>query len=190
MLTMISRAINVLLNEVDLKKLRILLIKMAFSPNSIIININTKKDEPLNFDRINTPHNDSNITEPVILHLPKRYHCAFIIDGQHRLYGYAGSKYVQNNAVPVVAFENLPADEQIKLFVQINSKQKPVAKNLLMTIGAELMWNSEESDKAVRTHLCQNFCLTLVKKKIAHYMVASFSEIEQRLRRLALHSTR
>jgi DNA sulfur modification protein DndB len=46
----------------------------GYFPNSIIININTKKDDPLNFDKINSPHHDSKITEPVILHLPKRYH--------------------------------------------------------------------------------------------------------------------
>jgi DNA sulfur modification protein DndB len=121
----------------------------GFFPNSIIVNINTKQDAPLNFDKINSPLHNSKITEPVILHLPKRYHSAFIIDGQHRLYGYARSKYRQNNAIPVVAFENLPAEEQIKLFVQINSKQKPVSKNLLTTISAELMWNSEKYDEAL-----------------------------------------
>ena len=120
----------------------------GYFPNSIIININTKKDEPLNCDKVSCTH-DSKITEPVILHLPKRYHSAFIIDGQHRLYGYAGSKYRKNNSIPVVAFENLPADDQIKLFRQINSKQKPVSKNLLTTIGAELMWNSEKYDEAL-----------------------------------------
>jgi DNA sulfur modification protein DndB len=120
----------------------------GFFPNSILININTRKEEPLNFDKVCCTHN-SKITEPVILHLPKKYHSAFIIDGQHRLYGYAGSKYKKNNAIPVVAFENLPADEQIKLFRQINSKQKPVQKNLLMTIAAELMWNSDKYDEAL-----------------------------------------
>lgn len=125
----------------------------GYFPNSIIININTKKDEPLNFDKISSPHHDSKITEPVILHLPKRFHTAFIIDGQHRLYGYAGSKYLKNNAIPVVAFENLPAEEQIKLFCQINSKQKPVSKNLLTTIGAELMWNSEKYDEALNAFM-------------------------------------
>lgn len=120
----------------------------GYFPNSIIININTKKDEPLNFDKVACSH-DSKIAEPVVLHLPRRYHSAFIIDGQHRLYGYAGSKYKKNNSIPVVAFENLPADDQIKLFRQINSKQKPVSKNLLTTIGAELMWNSDKYDEGL-----------------------------------------
>lgn len=131
-----------------LKEIEAFINSGGFFPNSILININTKKDDPLNFDKVSCTHN-SKITEPVILHLPRKYHSAFIIDGQHRLYGYAGSKYRKNNAIPVVAFENLPADEQIKLFRQINSKQKPVSKNLLTTIGAELMWNSDKYDEGL-----------------------------------------
>lgn len=120
----------------------------GYFPNSIILNINTKKDEPLNFDKVASSH-DSKITEPVVLHLPKKYHSAFIIDGQHRLYGYSNTKYKETNSIPVVAFENLPAEDQIELFVQINSKQRPVSKNLLTTIGAELMWNADKYDAAL-----------------------------------------
>ena len=120
----------------------------GYFPNSVIINIDTRRGEPLNFDQLSCTH-DSKITEPVVLHLPKRYHSAFIIDGQHRLYGYAGSKYKKSNSIPVVAFENLPASDQIEFFRQINSKQKPVSKNLLTTIGAELMWNSDKYEEGL-----------------------------------------
>ena len=124
----------------------------GYFPNSVILNINTKNDVPLNFDRIASTH-DSKITEPVILHLPKKYHSAFIIDGQHRLYGYSNTKYKASNTIPVVAFENLPADEQIELFVQINSKQRPVSKNLLTTIVADIMWNSDKFDEAMQAFM-------------------------------------
>lgn len=121
----------------------------GYFPNSVLLNINTKKDDPLYFDKVACPHHDSTITEPVILHLPKRYHSAFIIDGQHRLYGYSNTMYKATNSIPVVAFENLSAEDQINLFIQINSKQRPVSKNLLTTIGAELMWNSDKYDEAL-----------------------------------------
>jgi len=124
----------------------------GYFPNSIILNINTKREEPLNFDKVACTH-DSKITEPVILHLPKKYHSAFIIDGQHRLYGYSNTKYKGTNSIPVVAFENLPADEQIELFVQINSKQRPVSKNLLTTIVADIMWNSDKYDAALEAFM-------------------------------------
>ena len=124
----------------------------GYFPNSVIININTKNDAPLNFDRIASTH-DSNLTELVILHLPKKYHSAFTIDGQHRLYGYSDTKYKATNTIPVVAFENLPADKQVELFVQINSKQRPVSKNLLTTIVADIMWNSEKYDEAMQAFM-------------------------------------
>jgi len=122
--------------------------EQGFFPNSIIINISTPKEDPLNFDRLTCNH-DSDITEPVILHLPKKYHSAFIIDGQHRLYGYANSKWKYKNSIPVVAFENLPPEKQVELFVQINSKQKPVPKTVLIPIAADLMWNSDKPKDAI-----------------------------------------
>lgn len=120
----------------------------GFFPNSVILNIATDKEDPLNFDILKASH-DSKIAEPVVLHLPKKYHSAFIIDGQHRLYGYANSIWKFKNSIPVVAFENLPPEKQVELFVQINSKQKPVTKNLLITIVADLMWNSDKPKDAL-----------------------------------------
>jgi len=122
--------------------------KGGYFPNSVILNISTKKEDPLYFDKIQCKH-DSKITEPVILHLPKHYHSAFVIDGQHRLYGYSNTKYKQTNSIPVVAFENLLSKEQVDLFVQINSKQQPVAQNLLTTINSDLLWNSDKYDSAM-----------------------------------------
>ncbi|MBR4871832.1 MAG: hypothetical protein IKU96_06660, partial [Alistipes sp.] len=39
---------------------------------------------------------------------------AYVIDGQHRLYGYSGSNYEGNNSIPVVAFVDLKKDVQLK----------------------------------------------------------------------------
>jgi len=55
----------------------------GFFPNSIIINISTKKENPLPYTLLKGENHDSDIAEPVILTLPKSYHSAFIIDGQH-----------------------------------------------------------------------------------------------------------
>jgi DNA sulfur modification protein DndB len=121
----------------------------GFFPNSVIINISTKKENPLNYTLLKGETHNSLIAEPVILSLPKCYHSAFIIDGQHRLYGYANTEWKFKNSIPVVAFENLPPEKQVELFVQINSKQKPVSKNLLITIMADLMWNSDKPKEAI-----------------------------------------
>lgn len=91
-------------------------------PNSIVINFD--EDKGLRFDLASSVDVCSH-SKLGVLHLPKRYHSAFVIDGQHRLYGYAGSEYRKTNAIPVVAFENLPSEKQAELFVDINPSRNP-----------------------------------------------------------------
>lgn len=114
----------------------------GFFPNSIILNIDSKKQ--LRFDRASLQVEDT-VSNIGILHLPKEYKSAFIIDGQHRLYGYANSEsdYKSTNSIPVVAFVNLDRQEQVKLFMDINEKQKAVPKNLRSTLQSDLLWDSE-----------------------------------------------
>ena len=113
----------------------------GYFPNSIIISLDSGKKKKLEFQE--SSNICSTIADVGFLYLPKRYRSAFIIDGQHRLYGYANSKYKTTNTIPVVAFENLDRNEQVKLFMQINENQKAVSKNLRNTLNADLLWNSE-----------------------------------------------
>lgn len=114
----------------------------GYFPNSVIISLDSGKQSELNFDPSNT-QSKSSISKIGLLHLPKRYRSAFIIDGQHRLYGYSNSKYKSTNSIPVVAFLNLDREEQVKLFMQINENQKAVSKNLRTTLEADLKWTSD-----------------------------------------------
>ena len=128
----------------------------GYFPNSLIISIDTKK--PLQFDLANSSSCES-ISKIGILHLPQQYRSAFIIDGQHRLYGYANSEYKFSNTIPVVAFENLERENQVKLFMQINENQKAVPKNLRNTLNADLLWNSSnliEQIKALKLQIAQD----------------------------------
>ncbi len=118
----------------------------GFFPNAIIININSKR--PLRFDRAKSAKHSSG-AQLGVLCLPKKYHSAFVIDGQHRLYGYGKSKWRSKHNIPVVAFENLPAEIQTKLFVDINHKQKSVPTNLLLTLMADFGWASSNDDEAI-----------------------------------------
>lgn len=113
----------------------------GYFPNSVIINIVSTKGS-LVFERASNQVADS-ISRIGILHLPKKYRSAYIIDGQHRLYGYADSKYRNTNTIPVVALVNLDRSDQVKLFMQINENQKPVSKDLRNTLDADLLWDSE-----------------------------------------------
>lgn len=132
----------------------------GYFPNSIIISIDSPKK--LQFD-LKGSDADSN-TQLGILHLPRKYCSAYIIDGQHRLYGYSESKYATTNTIPVVAFENLKQDEQVRLFMEINENQKAVPKNLRNTLNADMLWNADNYNdrrKALRLKIAQALGETL-----------------------------
>lgn len=127
----------------------------GYFPNSIIISIEAPK-KGLKFDM--KSGDDASIAQLGVLHLPKNYCSAYIIDGQHRLYGYTDTEYAETNTIPVVAFENLDKEEQIKLFMEINENQKAVPKNLRNTLSADLLWTSDsyaERRKALRLRVAE-----------------------------------
>ena len=126
----------------------------GYFPNSIIISIDSGGRD-LDFTRANTQV-ETTISKLGILHLPKKYRSAYIIDGQHRLYGYAETEYNLKNTIPVVAFVDLDRSEQVKLFMDINGNQKSVPKNLRITLNSDLLWTSNnliEQQKALSSRI-------------------------------------
>jgi DNA sulfur modification protein DndB len=128
----------------------------GYFPNSIVISIDAKN---CNFDPANTQVS-STISDVGILHLPKKYKSAYIIDGQHRLYGYSSSEYKYKNTIPVVAFVNLSREDQVQLFMQINENQKAVSKDLRNTLNSDLLWTSPNYD-AQQKALCSRISIYL-----------------------------
>jgi DGQHR domain-containing protein len=55
-----------------------------------------------------------------------------ILDGQHRVYGFHLAK--ARLRVPVVIYNNLSQAEEVQLFIDINTKQRPVPNELLLDI--------------------------------------------------------
>jgi len=108
-------------------------------PNSIILNFNTKGN--LQFDLIKNQEENTS-ARLGYLHLPAKYKSAWIIDGQHRLYGFTETEQANTIPIPVIAFENLNPSYQAQYFVDINSKQKNVPTNLLQELYSSLFWES------------------------------------------------
>ena len=128
----------------------------GYFPNSIIISIDSG-GKGLAFDRVG-PKIEGAISKVGILHIPKQYRSAYIIDGQHRLYGYSGSEYAETNSIPVVAFVDLDRTEQIKMFMDINENQKAVPKTLRVTLNADMLWDSSDlgqQRQALRSKIAQ-----------------------------------
>lgn len=55
-----------------------------------------------------------------------------VLDGQHRVYGFSLAR--TNLRVPVVIYNKLSRQEESKLFIDINTKQRPVPNELLLDI--------------------------------------------------------
>ena len=103
-------------------------------PTNIVVNF--RQSRGLRFDPSGPSADDPTVLGT--LHLPNTYKCAWVIDGQHRLYGFSLSDWADRGRIPVLAFENLDPSEEVRLFVEINNKQVKVPRSLLTELEPEL----------------------------------------------------
>ena len=74
-----------------------------------------------------------------LLKVPRQFASAWVIDGQHRLYGFARTDaQLQESLLCVVALQTRNKTEEAKTFVAINKNQKPVDPNLLWALFGRL----------------------------------------------------
>ena len=124
-------------------------------PTNIVVNLKTPRGSKLRFDQ-KERFGHGTLGE---LYLPPTYASAWIIDGQHRLYGYAYAREADDGfnedstLLPVLAFEDLPADQEMNLFIDINSKQVKVRNNLLVELYSDLHWQSPNAAEAFQALL-------------------------------------
>jgi DNA sulfur modification protein DndB len=117
-------------------------------PTNIVVNF---KRENMKFDRKESFGN----TSTGRLTLPGQYGSAWVIDGQHRLYGYAYASRApedDKSVVSVLAYENLPVRDEIELFVDINTKQVKVSRNLVNEIVSSLNVDDPDPKKRLDAH--------------------------------------
>lgn len=79
-----------------------------------------------------------------------------ILDGQHRVYGFRkllneGAKY----RVPVIIYNDLTPTQEARLFIDINTLQRPVPKELLLDI--KRLAERESDDERMLDELFTNF---------------------------------
>jgi DGQHR domain-containing protein len=112
-------------------------------PTNIVINFKTKDGKPLQFDK----HESFEGSVFGTLKLPGLYGAAWVIDGQHRLYGFAFAEKGRSHMVPVLAYENMEPAEEMQLFIDINSKQVKVSRALLNELYSNLHHGSHDPVK-------------------------------------------
>lgn len=130
-----SYAYQRMLNEQRIKDISVFIesnSSHALLPNTLIIVFDNDKRIQ---DEIK--YNDSKKE----LKIPMEYCSAWIIDGQHRAYGFLGTKYQEWNDnpeifdLPVVIFKNLPEITQTQTFIDINYNQKKIKADLLCDLS-------------------------------------------------------
>ncbi len=80
------------------------------------------------------------------LYFPRRYCSAWIIDGQHRVFGFLNTRFEELDEngteevfeLPVVAFKNMDLVHQNRTFVSINYNQKKIDPTLLCDLATAL----------------------------------------------------
>lgn len=138
-----------MLKKSRLKSLRDYISEDGIFPTNIVINVQSKW---LQFEKAKQEGDDTTSTLGW-LHIRPAYRVAWVIDGQHRLFAYAGHPRAHKSVVTVIAFAGLPASEQARLFVDINAEQRRVKQSLLQELYAELHWDAEEDEVRVRAIL-------------------------------------
>ena len=138
-------------------------------PTSIVLNIETA-NKGLRFDQSAEMAGENAVLGT--LHLPNRLKTAWLIDGQHRLFAYSGLQEAKTATLPVIAFEDLDASLQQKLFIDINGELVRVPKNLLVDLYDDLHWNSDRPRDKI---------LALISKLVKNINESSKSPLRDRI---------
>jgi DNA sulfur modification protein DndB len=129
-----------------LKKIREYIDANGIFPTNIVISLEGKRH--VTFEPWKQTGDVEGAKHGTLILTPS-YRCAWIIDGQHRLFAYSGLERAKTGHLSVLAFEGLPASKQAQLFIDINHEQKSVKRSLLQELYAELNWDAEDDDKRV-----------------------------------------
>jgi DNA sulfur modification protein DndB len=135
-----------MISKSRLKKIREYISNDGIFPTNIVINLEGKKCTRFDEKKdIACPEG----AEYGQLTLTPAYKSAWVIDGQHRLFGYSGHPRAKTSYLQVLAFEDVQSSIQAQLFIDINHEQKSVKKSLLHELFGELNWDAEDEDKRI-----------------------------------------
>jgi DGQHR domain-containing protein len=85
----------------------------------------------------------------VKINLPSYFSSCRVIDGQHRLLGFArvDEIFQEQHFIPVVAIENIDQHKEMRTFIEINSGQKKIDRNLILVLQADFDWDPNQNPK-------------------------------------------
>lgn len=112
-------------------------------PNAILITC------PDGSELCSNPKVYSDCPSHVRIRLPNYFSACRVIDGQHRLLGFAWlqESYQESHFIPVVILENIQQFDEMKTFIEINREQKKIDKNLILALQADFDWDINENER-------------------------------------------
>lgn len=117
----------------------------GYFPNSVIVNFSRKL-------QWNLKESMDDVAMGTVT-LPEYFGSAWIIDGQHRVYGAARAK--RDILLPVLAFQNMDQIEQANLFVDINKEQTSVEPSLLWDLYSDIYQDSSDEKQKLRYQIAE-----------------------------------
>lgn len=118
----------------------------GYFPTNILVNFT----ESCRFDLLSNRDNADPNIKFGLLYLPSKFKSAWVIDGQHRLYGFSNipDRFLDTSLF-VLAFEKMDAKTEADLFITINHEQRSVPKGLLVTLQADLKLGSGDPKESI-----------------------------------------
>ena len=130
-------------------------------PNSILINA------PELIDELKPPESCPAVVK---INFPTSYNTCRIIDGQHRLLGFAATvqKIQKEYYLPVIALQTINMEKEIETFIDINSKQQRMDSNLILLLKADLNWEkgSKGYSEKVAVQVAERLSRSFFKNRI------------------------
>lgn len=135
-----------MINKNRIKQIGVFIQNGGFFPTNILVNFT----DECRFDLLPNNHNTDKSIKFGWLYLPNKYKSAWIIDGQHRLYGFSDidDKFLDSTLF-VIAFEKMDTQTEAELFITINHEQRSVSKSLLVALQADLKQGSTNPKEAL-----------------------------------------
>jgi len=136
-------------------------------PSPIIVSVKGEVFDPLPKDKRREQHED---IEFGTLHLPAKPRTIYVVDGQHRLYGYTLLERNTKYYINVIAYKGLRGADEGTMFVDINLKQTKVPSQLLWELYPDILSPLEEDyHKAVISRAVEDLATSQNGKgKIEH----------------------
>lgn len=118
--------------------------KISGFPNSILLNSTVVLNPK--------PYTKSQCPKQIKIAIPNHYSSCRIVDGQHRILSFSLLDTITQTKfnIPIVLIDNMPIEEEIKMFLDINNNAKSVDTNLEYELMSKLNWEEKSENNLIK----------------------------------------